>query len=136
MATNHAIDPGDGITMVDTPMASMLNANPAAGGIASVVAPVAPTGQRNVCHSISVSIAAAAAPQTPLTVVLRDDDTGVGTILWSAVLAAPANQCAGFFNSYMNIIGTPGKKMTLEFTGAPVGTALEAVSLGFYTAIK
>ena len=135
MAGNHMTDPGDGMTMVDTPAAQMANHNPLVGVLATTTAPAVP-GQRNVCHSITACIAAAAASQAPVTVVLRVGASGVGAILWSAVLSAPANQCAPITNSYMNIAGTTGSAMTLEFTGAPVGTAFESVSLGFYQAIK
>lgn len=93
-------------------------------------------GARHVCMGISASIACGATAQTPIQVVLRDGATGVGAILWSQELAAPANGVGEVEISDMGIAGTSGNAMTLEFTAAGVAASVESVSLIGYDQIS
>jgi hypothetical protein len=84
-----------------------------------------------VCKSITVSIAAVAA-QGAINVVLRDGATGVGAILWQAVLIAAAGTSDRITLSGLNIAGSAGNAMTLETTAAPAATNFAVVSLSGY----
>lgn len=87
---------------------------------------------------IVASIASGATASGVCTVVLRDGATGVGTILWTAVLASPVggsnelvwNAPTDALKSYpFGITGTAGNAMTLEFTAGGAATSVQSVQL-------
>ena|SRR5258708_37944293 len=63
----------------------------ATGATATVSKAAGAVGVRHIARTVTVSIAAGATAQTPLTAVVRDGATGVGTIIWQGVLSAPVN---------------------------------------------
>lgn len=83
---------------------------------------------RNVCRSLTVSIACAATPQTPIHAYLRDGASGSGTIIWSGVLAAVAGASAAI-NARGAWRGSPNTAMTLEFEGVTAAGVLGTVAM-------
>ena len=106
---------------------------PAAATQATISQAAAGTGVRNVCRSITATIAVQATVQTPIRVVLRDGATGAGTVLWSAKLAAPANG-VGVVSATGHWVGSENTAMTLEFTAAGVASSEAAVAMSGITA--
>lgn len=91
-------------------------------------------GARLVCRSITARVATAGTAQTPLRAVLRDGATGVGAILWEAIMACPVNSADGV-ELTPNIVGSADADMTLEFTAGGVAASVQTVSLSGYTAL-
>jgi hypothetical protein len=106
--------------------------NPAAATQATCSKAAGSANVQHVCTAITASIACGATAQTPIHAYLRDGATGAGTILWSAVLAAPANGTAGVSLTGLNIVGSAGTAMTLEFEAAGVAASVESVALSGY----
>jgi dihydroorotase-like cyclic amidohydrolase len=90
-------------------------------------------GVRHVCRGISASIACGANAQTPIRLVLRDGATGVGAILWSKKLSAPANSTANVDLTGLAYVGSPNTAMTLEFAAAGVAASEQDVTLSGVT---
>lgn len=91
--------------------------------------------QRHVCTGIYATLAAGATAQAAaVTLNLRDDATGVGTILWSKQVILPANGLWEVNISGLNIPGTLNKAMTLEFSGAGAAGTFESVAMAGYDA--
>lgn len=133
--TNRLVDPGDGNPVAATGCWAATN-GPTATRQATVTQVAGDAGVRNVCRSITATVACGATAQTPLSVFLRDGATGVGAILWQAVLAAPADG-SGIVNvSDLEIVGSPATPMTLEFSAGGVAASLEAVSMSGFLAIQ
>jgi len=107
-----------------------LTSAPAAATQATASKTAAP-GKINVLTSINASINATAA-QPQVTVVVRDGATGVGAILWQDRLTAPAGADSRVSLSGLQIVGTEGNAMTVEFTAAPAATNFETVSATGY----
>lgn len=83
-----------------------------------------------VVTSITASLAAAAAAQTPLSVTVVQDVAGTPLTLWSAVLAAPVDGSAFISTGNIWIQQTvPGKTLTIAFSGNGVAGALQSVSM-------
>lgn len=94
----------------------------------------AATGKKNYCTGIFASISAGSTAQAAaLQLVLRDGATGVGTIIWTMSLSCAADGTASVAVTNLNLPGTAGNAMTLEFTGAGVTASQQAVSLLGYT---
>jgi hypothetical protein len=91
----------------------------------------AAAGKTHVLTSINASINATAA-QPQVTVVVRDGATGVGAILWQDRLTAPAGSDSRVSLSGLQIVGTAGNAMTVEFTAAPAATNFETVTATGY----
>ena len=121
-------DPNTG-DPIDTGTVNAIHA-PAAATQATTTKTAAGAGVRNICRSIAAYIACGATPQTPIGVVLRDGATGVGTILWEAKLAAPANGYASVEIHDLFFIGSDNTAMTLEFLVAGVAASEQAVNMG------
>jgi hypothetical protein len=91
-------------------------------------------GTTHVCTSIEGSVSAVAA-QGVLTLVVRDGATGVGAILWATNIGPFVIGTGGQFSlSGLNIPGTNGNAMTIEFTAAPAATNFESVAMTGYDA--
>lgn len=99
---------------------------------ASLAAPPAASNMRWICTSISATLSAVVA-QALITLNLRNDASGAGTIIWSKQVILPAG---GVWEINLTDLSIPGayggKAMTLEFSGAPAATNLEAVALTGY----
>jgi hypothetical protein len=106
--------------------------NPAAATQATITQASAGAGYRNVCFGIIASIACGATAQTPVHVYLRDGATGTGTIIASAVVAAPANNYGLIELFGLKIQGSLATAMTLEFEAAGVAASVESVTLLTY----
>ena len=107
--------------------------NGAAATVQATISRAADAGGRHVCKSITASIATGATASGVEQVVLRDGATGAGTILWSCFLSAPVNGTANISVSGLNIIGTKGVAMTLEFVAGGAATSQESVAISGYT---
>lgn len=121
---------GDGVELATEPGHLSVTHEPAAATQATI-GPVAKAGVRHVCKSIGVSIACAGTAQTPISVRLRDDATGAGTILWSKKVSAPVNSCVNIDITGLSIVGSVNKAMTLEFSGAGVAASEQTVNLSY-----
>lgn len=106
--------------------------NPAAATQATIAKAAAGENVRNVCRSITATIACGATPQTPIGVVLLDG----ATEKWSAKLAAPANGVGVIAISGLWIVGSPNTAMTLQFAGAGVAASEQAVSMSGIEALQ
>lgn len=94
-------------------------------------------GTVHVARSITACLTSAAGlvAAQELQVVLRDGLTGAGAVLWSARLSIP--NVVGERDKIvapLNIAGTAGNAMTLEFTAAGGAGTFESVSLSGYDA--
>lgn len=108
------------------------NHAPAAATQATITRAAAGAGLKNVCTSVTVTLASAAAPTVGVvTVNLRDGATGAGTILWTGVFSLPAvaGQSAPFSTGAIWIEGTANTVMTLETAAAPAANVQAAVSM-------
>lgn len=126
-----ALGTGDGVDLVTEPGVKTVVHTPAAATQATASVAANANG-RHVCKAIHASIACGATPQTPIRLVLRDDATGAGTVLWSKKLAAPANGVASVDITGLCIPGSLNKAMTLEFVAAGVAASEQDVTLGYF----
>ena len=96
------------------------------------ISKAAAAGVRHVCTGISISVSAGATAQTPVVVNLRDGATGAGTILASWALSTIANSTTGLNLAGLNIVGTAGSAMTLEFAATTATAVVGSVNLFGY----
>lgn len=106
-----------------------------AAGAANVQATATRAGQAGVAHVLESITATCWQPGAPaaaneLIFVVRDGATGVGAILFQGVikLTTTANDVNTFSQTGLNIVGTAGNAMTVEFLGAPGANAVELIS--------
>ena len=99
----------------------------------ATISKAADAGGRHVCKSITVTLAAVGTASGAEVAVLRDGATGAGTVLWSGVLSVPTNSSDNIAIAGLNIIGTKGTAMTLEFVAAGAAATFESVALSGYT---
>jgi len=116
-----------------TPPGNWSVANQPGAGVAGVATRAGVAGVRHVCTTITVSLATTAA-QIPDAVVLRDGASGVGAVLWAAAFCAIIGDMQAIALSSLNIVGTAGNAMTLEFAAAPAAGNFGYVTLGGYDA--
>lgn len=109
---------------------AITNTSAAAGTATATKA--AAGGVRHVCKTLAASIGAGAAAQGPLNAVLRDGATGVGAILHSGELAAPANTGDSYTPAQLDQVGTSGNAMTAEFTAAGAANTVQTVNVAGY----
>lgn len=105
---------------------------PAANTAASTSRLAPSNEQRHVCTSITATLSAVAASGN-ITYVLRAGATGVGPIIWSASLIAPAGNGRDITLAGLRIAGALGAAMTLETTGAPGATNFATVAMSGVT---
>ena len=111
-----------------------INNFPATNTQATVSRAADASGRRHIVTGLHFSLTgAAAAPAAITQCVIRDGATGLGTILWSGVLAAPIAGSAEISLGGLSIVGTPDTAMTIEFTGASGAGTQQSVSLTGYT---
>ena len=102
--------------------------NPTATNVATITRAAPASTRRLIATHITVSMAAITATTAIVHAYLRDGATGAGTILWSAVLSAPTS--GGMVISVpVNIPGSPGTAMTLEFDAGGSATSIQSVAL-------
>ena len=119
--------------MINTkPLEWSIQHTPAAG-VKATITQAASAGVKHVCTAISVVLVGGAAVESgPVNVYLRDGASGAGTILWGATLRAPTANSVPISLTGLNIPGTAGNAMTLEFAAASPATTLESVALAGY----
>lgn len=125
--------PVSNVELVTGPGEWTLTNAPVAATIATATR-AASAGVRHILKSIQASVQAVAAQAAPLLVVVRDGATGVGTILWQDRLMAPIGFNDDISVSGINIVGTAGNAMTVEFTTAPAATNFATISATGYDA--
>jgi hypothetical protein len=108
-----------------------INNAPAANTVATV-SQAAAGGLRHVCTSIYALLTnGVVAAQGNATLNLRDGASGAGTLLWTMDMAIPAT--AGTTRviqlSNLNIVGSGGLAMTLEFVAAAGANTFEMVNI-------
>ena len=123
-----------GSLLVHPVIGQPLTHSPAAATLATVNRAGA-AGVRHVCKEITASLWSTAALAAVLTlqVVVRDGASGAGAILWSATLSLPgAAPVIGAFDRIaltgLNIIGTAGNQMTVEFSAAGPANSVESIN--------
>lgn len=108
---------------------------PAANTIATTTR-AAQSGVQHVCRAITASFSATGVAPTAIQVevVLRDGASGAGTVLWSCGMSLPATAGASTVVALtdLEIAGTTGTAMTLEFSAAGGANTVERVSLVGY----
>lgn len=132
-ADNVGNTSGTGAQLVACPGEWSENEIAAAGALASVTR-AGSAGIRQICRSITVSITCVNV-QGAVNAVLRDGAAGVGAILWSCGFVGAAGTCDRVAITGLNIAGTAGNDMTLEFSGAPAAGNAEQVTLTGYDAV-
>ena len=90
------------------------------------------TGIQHVAKRVSASIATGATVQTPLVLYLRDGASGIGAILKAWTRAVGADGYAEVEADFLDVEGTAGNAMTLEWAGAGVANSQQTVSLTGY----
>jgi hypothetical protein len=91
----------------------------------------------NTAHRVAARISAsinAVAAQGVQILVLRDGATGVGAILWQQRVGPVLAGDSKNFTWDVEIVGTTGFAMTLEFTTAPAATNFNSVALNGFDA--
>lgn len=92
--------------------------NPAAATQATATKAAVPS-MRHVISSLSWTLSAGATAQAAaLSLVVRDGPSGTGTILWGKQGIIPINGLWEGSISDLNITGSIGNAMTIEFTAA------------------
>lgn len=124
----------DGALFVSGPGNWSVTSDPAVNTQATVTR-AGVVGVSHVCTSIGLCLSnSGAAASAIVKAYLRDGASGVGAVLWSAnIIAGPG------FGDYvhisgLNIVGTAGNAMTLEFAAAGGANTQENVSLTGYDA--
>ncbi len=134
VATLATLSP-TGAQLIAHPGEWSINLTPAANTQATVTRALS-ASQRHVCRSITATlIGLAASAEATVLVNLRDGATGAGTILWSArlLVVGGSGSETGITLTDLNIIGSAGTAMTLEFAAAGGANTFETVSLSGYT---
>lgn len=134
-AVNLATQQAVGSEMVTGPGQWSLVSAPGAAAQPTATKAAGAAGVRHVCTGISATVAPGATAQVPVLVNLRDGATGVGAILWSGYLQAPANGLGVLTSPPLNIPGSAATAMTIEFAAAPVAAAVGSVSATGYDAV-
>ena len=107
--------------------------SPAANVQASATKSAAGANQKHHATAVTASFGAGATAGAAIQVNLRDGATGAGAILWSCIMAAPANTAQSVTIADIDIAGSANMAMTLEFTAAGGLTTVQSVTLTGYT---
>lgn len=130
-ALAQGTQPVANVQLVTDPGEWTLTSAPAVATVATA-SRAATAGIRHILKSIQASLQAVAAQAAPVTVVVRDGATGVGTILWQDRIIANAGVNFAISIMGVNIAGTTGNAMTVEFIAAPAATNFETLSASGY----
>lgn len=107
----------------------------AAEGVNTVatITRAAAVGQSHICCTIVATGIFVAVTASPMIAVLRDGTAGTGAIIWAEELLAPAGYADHVRLSGLQIVGTAGHAMTLEFTAGPGATNFQSVAMTGWT---
>jgi hypothetical protein len=133
-AINQALQSGTGAALAVGVGEWAITHTPAAATKATITK-AAVAGTSHVCKGISFTFNAIAAEAGTFLINLRDGASGAGTILQSwrvGPFAVGGSMIFGLTD--LNIPGTAGNDMTLEFATAPAAGNFETVSLRGYDA--
>jgi hypothetical protein len=134
-AANLAALSGTNAQLVAKPGMWASTATGTAGTQATVAQAAGGTGVKLVLDSVTVSLGAGAAAQTPITASVIQDAGGSPVTLWAATLAAPANGSGVVSASNLNIISTvANKSLTVQFSGTGTANTIQSVSMSGYSA--
>jgi hypothetical protein len=110
-----------------------VSSTPGSATQATATQAAAGTGFRNVCRSISATLAAGSTAQaSALALNLRDGASGAGNVLWSKQVILPVNGLWEVDLTGLDIVGSPATAMTLEFSAAGAAGTFESVSMKGY----
>lgn len=106
---------------------------PAANTTATITRAAAGAGLRNVCDTLTFALLTTNAALGALSyVTVRDGASGVGTIIWQAVIGSPTAasgaQSRNISLSNVGLIGSLNTSMTFEFNAGPGVDNYEAVA--------
>lgn len=132
-AAAQGTQPTTNVQLTTDPGEWTITSSPIAATVASATR-AAVAGVRHILKSINASLMAVAVQAAPVIVVVRDGATGVGTILWQDKLVAPLGFPDRLSLSDLNIAGTTGNALTVEFTSAPAATNFVTLSASGYDA--
>lgn len=133
-AANLALQTGDGVLMTVGTGEWAVSHDPAAATRATITKAAGGAFVRHVCRSITVSMACDnTAEVAAVKVYLRDGASGVGPILWSAVMWGGPYASPNITLSGLNIVGSVNTDMTLEFSAAPAANHFQAVAMTGYS---
>jgi len=123
--------------LVTNPGCWSIQNQPAVNTVATATKPAVP-GVRHICKHVSACLASTtglAAAATGL-LALRDGASGAGTVIaiWQLSIPNVLGQMAQITLTDLDIVGTAGNAMTLEFTAAAGAGTLETVTLSGYDA--
>jgi len=107
--------------------------SPAANVQASAAKSAAGANQKHHATAVTASFGAGATAGAAIQVNLRDGATGAGPVLWSCLMAAPANTAQTVTISDVDVAGSANTAMTLEFAAAGGLTTVQSVTLTGYT---
>jgi hypothetical protein len=130
-ALAQGTQPVSNVQLVTEPGEWTLTSAPAVSTVASATRAAA-AGVKHILKSIQASLQAVVAQNAPVVAVVRDGPSGTGTILWQDRLIAPAGFNGAISVTGLNITGTTGNAMTVEFTAAPIATNFETISASGY----
>lgn len=130
-ALAQSTQPVSNVELVTEPGEWTLTDAPAAATVATATR-AAVVGHQHILKSINASLTAVGAQATPVVVVVRDGLTGAGTIIWQDTLFHTAGGSDRISLSNLNIAGTTGNAMTVEFLSAPAATNFETLSVSGY----
>jgi len=112
-----------------------VNGNPGVNTTAGCNKAAGGAGVRHICRSITATLCGTAAAAAPVSVYLRDGASGVGTIIWSAILINPAGNTVQISLTDLSIVGSANTAMTLEFSGAAGANTYESVAMTGYDTV-
>lgn len=122
-AASLSADPVVGAMLVTQPGEWTEFDAPAVNVAATATRAAGSIGERHVLKSFHFGLAAGATASGLPIIVIRDGLSGVGAILWEGVLKVPIGEFVQITMSGLNIIGSLGTAMTIEFGGSGgVGT--------------
>jgi hypothetical protein len=129
-AAAQGTQPVSNVELTTDPGEWTVTNSPAVATVATATR-AAVAGVRHICKSYSATMVAVAA-QGPVQLVIRDGASGVGAILWQDTANAGVGGRNSFALAGLNIAGTTGNAMTIEFTAAPAATNFEVVNMSGY----
>lgn len=118
-----------GAQIAGSPLEWSVNNEPAVAARATVTKANNGAGTRLVCKSITATLACDGTASNANVFVRLRDGGGAGTILWSATMRGPVNSTNVIAISGLNIVGSDGTDMTLEFSAAPNANHQQVVSM-------
>ncbi len=118
------------IGLASSARADIAISNKSSAGAQATASAAALTGVLYRACKVSATVAADATGVTGImTLNLRDGATGAGTVLWNIVLSTGASSTVGIQTPNLNILGSPGTAMTIEFAAGATNSGVETVNL-------